>query len=148
MDKLIESMKNVLADTFAMYLKTHYYHWNVEGVDFYQLHLLFERIYLEVYEAVDSTAEHIRALGAYAPGSLGRYLALTSIEDDNAIPAANEMVSRLLADNLKVIATLKEAQQLAEDQGEVGVSNFLQDRIDNHQKHSWMLRATISRKQG
>jgi starvation-inducible DNA-binding protein len=145
MDKLIEAMKRVLADSYAMYIKTHYYHWNVEGPDFYQLHLLFERVYLEVYESIDTTAEHIRALGAYAPGSFGRYGEMTTIDDENTVPMALEMVNRLAIDNQKVIATLKIAQKMAEDLGEVGVSNYLQDRIDNHQKHAWMLRATAAR---
>lgn len=145
MDKLIEAMKKVLADSFAMYLKAHYYHWNVEGPDFFQLHGLFDAIYSEVYGSIDSTAEHIRALGSYAPGSLGRYAALTTIEDENTVPVGMEMVNRLAMDNVKVIATLKVAQQLAEDMNEVGVSNYLQDRIDIHQKHAWMLRATAAR---
>lgn len=145
MDKLIEAMKRVLADSFAMYIKAHYYHWNVEGPDFFQLHSLFEVIYGEVYGSVDSTAEHIRALGSYAPGSFGRYSELTTIDDENTVPMALEMVNRLAIDNQKVIATLKVAQKMAEDLSEVGVANYLQDRIDIHQKHAWMLRATAAR---
>ena len=145
MDKLIEAMKRVLADSFAMYLKAHYYHWNVEGPNFPQYHGLFDTIYGEVYGSIDSTAEHIRALGGYAPGSLGRFASLTTIEDENTVPIDLEMVTRIAADNQKVIATLKVAQQLAEDLREVGVSNYLQDRIDIHQKHAWMLRATTAR---
>ena len=146
MEKLIDAMKRALADSFAMYLKAHYYHWNVEGSDFYQLHGLFDTIYSEVYGSIDSTAEHIRALGGYAPGSLGRFSELSQIEDENTVPAGLEMVNRLAADNTKVIASLTKAQQLAEDLGKVGVSNYLQDRIDQHEKHAWMLRATGARK--
>ena len=145
MDKLIEAMKRALADSFAMYLKAHYYHWNVEGPDFAQFHGFFGDIYEEVYGSVDSTAEHIRALGAYSPGSLGRFSSLTSIEDEETVPAAVEMASRLGNDNQKVIASLKAAQTLADTVGEVGVSNYLQDRIDIHQKHAWMLRAITKR---
>lgn len=145
MDKLIEAMKRVLADTFAMYLKAQYYHWNVEGADFYQYHGLFGDLYSEVYGAVDPTAEHIRALNAYTPGSLGRFQELTTIEDENTVPIAIEMINRIATDNQKVISSLKTAQALAEAVGEVGVSNFLQDRIDIHQKHAWMLRATTAR---
>lgn len=145
MDKLIDAMKKALADTFALYLKAQYYHWNVEGADFYQYHNLFGDLYAEIYAAVDPMAEHIRALNAYAPGSLGRFQELTTIEDENAVPSALEMINRLGADNQKAIATLKAAQTLADTEGEVGVSNFLQDRIDIHQKHAWMLRATAVR---
>lgn len=143
MDKLIEAMKKVLADSFAMYLKAHYYHWNVEGPEFPQYHGLFDTIYGEVYGSVDTTAEEIRALNAYAPGSFGRYSSLTSIEDENTVPKAIEMVSRLASDNQKVLTSLTNAQTLADSIGEVGVSNYLQDRIDSHKKHAWMLRATL-----
>lgn len=143
MDKLIEAMKKVLADSFAMYLKAHYYHWNVEGPEFPQYHGLFDTIYSEVYGSIDTTSEEIRALNAYAPGSFSRFSSLTTIEDENTVPKAIEMVSRLAGDNQKVLTTLTTAQALAESIGEVGVSNYLQDRIDAHKKHAWMLRATL-----
>ena len=145
MDKLIEAMKKVLADSFAFYLKTQYYHWNVEGADFFQFHGLFAEIYSEVYGSIDSTAEHIRAIGGYAPGSFGRYSELTSIEDENTVPAALEMVSRLGVDNQKVLTTLMAAYTLADSVGELGLANYLQDRMDVHKKHAWMLRATTVR---
>lgn len=143
MTALSDSLKVVLADTFAFYLKTHNYHWNVEGEDFYEFHTFFEQIYNEVFEAVDAVAEHIRALDEYAPGSLGRFSELTNIDDATTIPAATVMVRQLLSDNDKVIASLRTAYQDAEDAGEIGISNFLQDRTDIHKKHGWMLRATI-----
>lgn len=142
MDKLIEAMKKVLADSFAFYLKAHYYHWNVEGADFYQYHGLFDTIYSEVYGSIDSTAEHIRAINGYAPGSFGRFSELTTIEDENTVPAALEMVSRLGADNQKVLATLMAAYTIADSLNEFGLANYLQDRMDVHKKHGWMLRAT------
>lgn len=144
MEKLIAAMKRALADTFAMSLKGAYYHWNVVGPDFFQYHGLFGELYAEIYGAVDPMAEHIRALGSYTPGSLGRFSELTTIEDENTIPPAIEMVTRYLNDNNKVIASLTEAQRLADSMGKVGVSNFLQDRIDIHEKHAWMLRATTT----
>lgn len=143
MSELIESMKKALADSFAFYLKAANFHWNVQGSDFFQFHLMFGEIYSEVYDSIDSTAEHIRALGSYAPGSFGRFSELTVIKDENTIPNGLEMVRRLHADNAKVIETLKHTQALAEEAKEVGVGNYLQDRIDIHQKHAWKLRATI-----
>lgn len=143
MSNLGDSLRVVLADTFALYLKTHNYHWNVEGKDFYEFHIFFELLYNEIWLATDAVAEHIRALDEYAPGSLGRFSELTNIDDATTIPAATVMVRHLLADNDKVIASLKTAYQDAEDAGEIGISNFLQDRTDIHKKHGWMLRATI-----
>lgn len=141
-EQLIEYMKKCLANSFCFYLKAQNYHWNVEGPNFYQLHELFGLIYNDVWNAVDDIAEHIRTIDAYAPGSLKRYGELCDIEDELTIPTAIEMVSRLKADNMKVIECLKTAQAEAQKVGAVGVDNFLQDRIDIHFKHHWMLNAT------
>lgn len=145
METLVEDMKRALADTFAMYLRTHYYHWNVEGADFFQYHGLFEAIYGEVYGAIDPMAEEIRALNAYAPGSFGRYKELATIQDDDTIPTALEMVAKLQLVNTMVLASLQTAYRSC-GEVEVGLSNFLQDRINAHKKHAWMLRATLERK--
>lgn len=141
MDKLIELMKRAFADTFAMYLKTHNYHWNVEGPDFFQYHTLFEAIYTEVYGAVDPFAEEIRALDSYAPGSLRRIAELTNLEDDLIIPTAQEMVRKLADANASVLMILKLARDSADALGQNGLVNFLEDRLDNHKKHAWFLRA-------
>jgi starvation-inducible DNA-binding protein len=141
-EKLIEEMKTALADSFAFSLKAQYYHWNVEGINFYQFHELFGEIYSEVHGAIDTLAELIRTLKSYTPGSLQRFKELTSINEDIVIPSGVEMAKRLLSENDKVLACLLRAYQTAEDEGELGVSNFLQDRIQAHEKHSWFLRAT------
>lgn len=145
MDELVDALKKVLADTFAFRIKAQYYHWNVEGPDFHQYHGLFGDLYTEVDGAVDTVAEHIRTLDAYAPGSFGRYSQLTTIEDEMAIPKAFEMVSRLEADNQKVITSLMLAHSAAEAANKRGIVNFLEDRIDTHEKHGWMLRASAKR---
>jgi len=141
METLIDLMKKVLADTFALYLKSHMYHWNVEGSDFVQYHDFFGDLYEDLHGAVDPIAEHIRTLDAYTPGSLSRFKELTDIEDETGIPRAQEMVARLYADNLKVLATLNMSFKLANEFDKQGLANFLADRIDIHNKHSWMLRS-------
>lgn len=141
METLIEMMKKVLADTFALYLKAHNYHWNVEGSNFPQYHEFFGNLYEELHDAVDSIAEHIRALDAYAPGSFTRFMELTEIEDELSVPAGVEMARRLMTDNERVMATLDVAQKLADTVGKSGLANFLQERIDIHSKHQWMLRS-------
>lgn len=141
MDKLIELMKRAFADTFAMYLKAHNYHWNVEGPDFFQYHGLFEAIYGEVYGAIDQFAEEIRALDSYTPGSLRRIAELTNLEDDMTIPNAQEMTRKLAEANANVLLTLKLARDAADGLGQSGLVNFLEDRLDNHKKHAWFLRA-------
>lgn len=145
MEKLIELMKIVLADTFAFRLKAQYYHWNVEGPDFKQYHDLFSDLYTSADANADTVAEHIRALGAYAPGSFGRYQTLTSIQDEDTIPAALEMINRIAEDNKKLHAGLMTAHAVAEELGQFGIVNFLEGLIDANEKTQWMLRATLKR---
>lgn len=141
METLQELMKKVLADTFAMYLKAHNYHWNVEGPMFVQLHDFFGELYGELHGAVDPIAEEIRALNAYAPGSFTRYLELSDIDDELSIPDAMTMVRRLSEDNLKVLETLNVAFKLADEFDKQGLADFIAGRIDTHEKHGWMLRS-------
>lgn len=142
MEELVEKMKTALADSYAFVIKAANYHWNVEGPNFPQYHEIFGDVYKEVEGSIDSTAEQIRALDAYTPGSFSRFKELATIEDEMNVPEAREMFVRLLADNTKVITSLTEAQEAAEAAKEVGLSDYLQGRIDVHKKHGWMLRAT------
>lgn len=142
MESLHEALKKVLADTFVMYFKTHSYHWNVIGPNFPQLHEFFGELYEELHGAVDPIAEHIRAARSFAPSSLDRLKELTVIEESDTIPSPEKMVTNLLSDNDKVIASLKVAFTEADSAGKDGLANFLQDRLDIHDKHGWQLRAT------
>ena len=142
MSQLGDAVKVAMADTFAMYLKTHNYHWNVEGENFYQYHEFFKNLYEELFAAVDVLAEEIRGLNEYAPGSFSRFSELSSIEDATTVPDGVTMAANLLKDNDTVIASLMNAFKLAEAADKVGLSNKLQDRIDIHTKHDWMLRST------
>jgi len=141
METLQEIMKKVLADTFALYLKAHQYHWNVEGQNFPQYHEFFGNLYEELHGAVDPIAEEIRALDAYAPGSFTRFMELTEIEDETTVPAGVEMARRLMTDNERVIATLNVAFKLADTMDKQGLADFIAGRIDIHNKHGWMLRS-------
>jgi starvation-inducible DNA-binding protein len=143
MEELVEKMKVVLADTFAMYLKAHMFHWNVIGPNFNEMHAFFGGIYNELWLAIDAIAEQIRTLDAYAPGSFTRFGQLATVKDETSIPAAMAMVSKLKDDNDKVMETLKAAFLEAEKQKVYGLANFLQDRIDIHAKHGWMLKSTL-----
>lgn len=144
MSDVINSAKVAFADTFSFYLKTHYYHWNVEGNLFPMIHEFFEKIYSEVYGAVDPFAEFIRSLGAYTPGTLSRWAEITTIDQSDTIPNQTEMISNLLAENNKVIRSLIAAFEQTNNSSELsGFANFLQDRIAAHKKHEWMLKATL-----
>ena len=141
MDTLIEIMRKVLADTFAMYLKAHNYHWNVEGSNFPQYHEFFGNLYEELHGAVDPIAEQVRALDAYAPGSFARFSELTDIEDELTVPDGVEMARRLMTDNEIVLSTLNITFKLADTMDKQGLADFIAGRIDTHSKHGWMLRS-------
>jgi starvation-inducible DNA-binding protein len=138
---LSASMKAILADAFHMYFKAHTFHWNVEGANFPEYHKFFGDIYEQLFDTIDPIAEEIRALGEYAPKSLDELKASTSISTESAdTPAA--MFSALLADNNKIISGLTSGYKIAEAAGEIGLSNFLQDKIDAHKKLGWMIKST------
>ena len=141
MMELIEALKKAQATTFALYLKAHNFHWNVEGPDFAQYHDFLQGLYQEVFGAVDTIAELIRTLDAYAPGSFSRFQQLSTIEEELTVPKGIVMIARLYSDNQRVLATLTDAYRMAESAGKLGVSNAIQDRITIHEKHGWMLRS-------
>jgi starvation-inducible DNA-binding protein len=143
MDELKQALKQAFANSFAFYLKAHYFHWNVEGMLFSQFHDFFGNIYQEVYASIDPFAENIRKIDSYAPGSFSRLSQLTEINDEERIPPAKNMLEILLRDNDIVLESIKTAYDAAESVGAVGISDFLAGRQDAHMKHGWMLRATL-----
>ena len=145
-DSLIDQAKKVLADTFVMYMKAHSYHWNVIGPDFPQLHDFFGSIYQELHDAIDPLAEHIRALDAFAPGTLVRMTELSTIKEDEKIPTPQNMIANLLDANEKVMSTLVEARNKADVLEMYGYVNFLEERIMVHSKHRWMLKSISEKK--
>jgi starvation-inducible DNA-binding protein len=142
MNELVKAAKIAFASEYTFYLKAQYFHWNVEGMFFQELHDLFGTIYEEVYDNIDTFAEKIRALGAYAPGSNSRFSMLSIIEDETSVPPAEQMVLELLQDSDNMVKVLKRVYDIAEVNGEHGFSSFIADRMDAYRKHSWMLRAT------
>ena len=143
MNELQHAAKIAFASQFTFYLKAHFFHWNVEGIHFQELHSLFETIYSEVYGSIDDFAEKIRSLGAYAPGSNSRFSMLTRIDDETEVVPADRMVMELLEDADKMVKILKIVYDQAEAAGEHGFSNFLAERMDAFRKHAWMLRSTL-----
>ena len=143
MESLQLSLQKTLADAFTMYFKAHTFHWNVEGPDFKQYHDLFGDIYEEVYGSVDLLAEHIRQIDAYTPTTLKQLSGLTVVTEDETVMPALQMVKSLMDANSMVLASLMLSYRDAEAASELGLANFLQDRIAAHQKHAWMLKATL-----
>jgi starvation-inducible DNA-binding protein len=142
-EQVVLALNKVMGDTFVMYYKTHSYHWNIEGPDFYEYHTFLQEIYSEIYPTIDTIAEHIRALDAYAPTSLKYIKDYSTIQEDDIVVGAMQMIKNLSDANNVVLLTLMMAYKIAEEAGEIGVSNFLQDRVIQHQKHGWMLKSTL-----
>ena len=142
MDKFTNQLKIAFASQYAFAIKTQNYHWNVEGIDFYQKHKMFQKIYEETYGAVDDFAENIRKIKAYTPASLYRFSALSAVDDEVEILEPQAMVAELLRDAEKMQEIMKHLFVEAEALGHHGLSNFLADRQDAFAKHAWFLRAT------
>lgn len=138
---LVDQLKITQADAFTLYLKAHYYHWNIEGPNFPQYHDFLGDFYQEVFASVDVIAELIRTLNSYAVGTLSRFQSLTTIEESDTIPDAMAMMINLRVENSRMLDTLRKAYDMANEENQIGISNYLQDRIQAHEKHNWMLRS-------
>jgi len=136
-------LNKVLADSYALYLKTHGYHWNVRGPNFQSLHVLLEGQYTEQWAALDTIAERIRALGELAPQGYAAFGNLSSIKDGDPEQDWEGMLAELKKDNETVIATLRAAFPSAEEAGDEVTADLLTQRLQAHEKHAWMIRATL-----
>lgn len=141
--KIADSLARVLADTYTLYLKTHAFHWNVEGPMFNTLHLMFMEQYTELWNALDELAERIRALGFPAPGTYAEFAQLTSIEERPGVPEAMEMVRRLVKGHEAVARTARKAFPAAEKAGDESTVDLLTQRLQVHEKTAWMLRSLL-----
>jgi starvation-inducible DNA-binding protein len=146
--EIVDKAKEVLANTFVLYYKSQSYHWNVVGPDFYQLHDFFGHLYEELHDAIDNLAEHIRQLDVFAPDNLSELLEHSTLEelDEGRVPTPQNMVSNLYDMNEKIIESITEAYNMAEEEKMFGYSNYLQDRLTAHFKHRWMLKSISLRK--
>lgn len=141
---LTDALKTLLATEYAFVVKAQQFHWNVEGPDFAQLHEFFGEIYQEVYNnAIDRTAEYIRTLDDYTPGSFERFLELSQISGQTKIPRARLMIEELLANNGQMLELLNQCFAEAEQENQQGIANFVAERIDAHGKHGWQLRSFL-----
>ena len=140
---IAQGLSALLADTYTLYLKTHYFHWNVTGPMFQTLHLMFETQYNELALAVDSIAERIRALGVQAPSTSREFMALSSIEESEGVPKAIEMISQLVEGQEAVVRTARSLYALVEQAHDEATADLLTQRIQLHEKTAWMLRSLL-----
>ncbi len=141
--RIADGLSKVLADTYTLYLKTHSFHWNVEGPMFNTLHLMFMTQYTELWTALDAIAERIRSLGFPAPGTNTEFAKLTSIEESPGQPDAMKMVALLVKGHEAVARTTRGVFPLAEEAGDEATADLLTQRLQSHEKTAWMLRSLL-----
>lgn len=139
-----KGLARLLADSYTLYLKTHNYHWNVTGPQFNTLHQMFEVQYTELALAVDEIAERIRALGEWAPGSYSAYARLTSIEEEESVPDAENMIRQLVKGQETVVRTARSVFKAAEAASDEPTADLLTQRMQIHEKNAWMLRSMVA----
>lgn len=141
---LTNGMKVFLASDFTLYLKTHGAHWNVTGMFFPQLHELFGNQYQDLFAQVDTIAEKIRELDAFAPATLGDYQRLSVIEEMDGVTDAKGYVEVLLNDHERMIMFLNKLFKIAEAANHQAIMNYIAERLDAHAKARWMLRTLLN----
>lgn len=139
----VAALKKLLGETYALYAKTHGYHWNVTGPRFNELHAMFMAQYVDLWNALDLIAERIRALGHFAPGSPGEMTDLATIKPDNGIPDANDMVANLVKGHEAVSRAAKAGLKAAEKSGDAVTADLFTQRAQIAEKTAWMLRASL-----
>ncbi|HWT03444.1 MAG TPA: Dps family protein [Pyrinomonadaceae bacterium] len=142
--QIAEGLSKLLADTFTLYLKTHNFHWNVTGPMFRTLHIMFEEQYNELWTASDELAERIRALGVYAPATYKEFTRLTSIKEEDGIPAATDMIRLLVEGHETAARTARTTIKIAEDASDAPTADLLTERMQVHEKTAWMLRSLLA----
>ena len=140
--QIAEGLKKLLADSYTLYLQTHNFHWNVTGPQFRELHLMFEEHYTELATAVDDLAERIRTLDVPAPGTYKAFAQLSSIEEVEGVPSAEEMVDLLTHGHEQVVKTGRDVLKVAQEADDESTAALVSDRMRVHEKTAWMLRAT------
>jgi len=135
---LVDNLKILLAST-----ESRNFHWNIEGSDFPQYHAFYDTLYNESYETIDRIAEYIRVLGAYAPASLTRYGELSVIQDQTKIPRAELMFAESLQDSSKMIELVVAIFDVATEERQQGIANFMAELQDFYGKKSWMIRSIL-----
>ena len=142
---IAQGLSRLLADTYLAYLKTHNFHWNVEGPMFQTLHTMFMVQYTEAWNAVDLIAERIRSLGHYAPGTYKEYLKLGSIRETDGVTRAQQMVKLLVDAQEAVVRTARSVLPVAESANDQPTLDVLTQRMDVHEKNAWMLRSLLKK---
>ena len=141
---VVDALRQVVADSYALLGQTHLCHWNVRGPAFFSLHNAFEEQYTELFGAIDEIAERIRALGALAPGGLRNLARMAGMKELREDSSSDEMVSHLVEANQALVRDLVRARDLAGDSGDDQTEDLMIGRIQVHEKTIWMLKSFLA----
>jgi starvation-inducible DNA-binding protein len=143
-EAIADALVQTLADTYALYQKTHLYHWNVQGPRFGPLHQMFGDQYAALWAALDEMAERIRALGVLAPthGDMAKRTAIAT--DNDPSPSEDAMLRALLEGNEAVVRSARACLRIAADRDDDATADLMTERCTQGEKAAWMLRAHLS----
>ena len=142
--KVVDALRQVVADSYALMGQTHLCHWNVRGTGFFALHTAFEVQYTELFTAIDEIAERIRALGALAPGGLGNLAAMAGMPELEEDADAKAMVKHLADANRKLVQDMGKARELAAEANDPESEDLMIARTQVHEKTIWMLESFLA----
>lgn len=139
-----EGLNALLADTYALYQKTHAFHWNVEGPMFQTLHLMFETHYNELWLSTDLIAERIRSLGFVVRATYSELAALSSIEETQGVPKDTDMITLLVEGHEAAARTARGVFRKADKASDESTVELVTQRLQAHEKTAWMLRSLLA----
>ena len=141
--KIAEGLSALLADSYTLYMMTHNFHWNVTGPRFNDLHNMFMGQYTEQWNALDTIAERIRALGHPAPGTYKEFVKLASIKEIDGVPKAADMVRHLMEAQEATARTARKLFPVVDAANDQPTADLLTQRLEIHEKTAWMLRSLL-----
>jgi starvation-inducible DNA-binding protein len=135
-----EALTGLVADAFALYIKTKNFHWHLAGPRFRDLHLLFDEHADAIFASIDLLAERVRRVGGTTLRSIGQASRLTRVEDDEQdfVPA-HEMVRRLMEDNQRMVQAMRQAHEVCDESNDVATASVLENLIDETERRIWFL---------
>jgi starvation-inducible DNA-binding protein len=135
-----KALNGLLADTFALYVKTKNFHWHVSGPHFRDYHLLLDEQATQIEDSVDILAERVRKIGGTTIRSIGHIAKLQRVKDnDEDIVLPGDMLGELMADNKAHIHNMREAHKIADEHEDVATASLLENFIDEAEKRCWFL---------
>jgi len=138
--KISEALNVLLADAFALYLKTKNFHWHISGRHFRDYHLLLDEQSDAIFATTDQLAERVRKIGSATVKSIGQVAKLQTIKDNNeAYVPPREMLRELMEDNKHVAAAMRKAHEVCDEHGDVASASLLEVFIDETERRTWFL---------